>query len=145
MKKLLILLLFIPLAPKAQDLTGITVNLTLRSGDWAFLVGHLQPGTDSVTLQRVRRLRDTVLVANPANYNTNVRFNTIPAPLVFRLYAIVKSLPQTLYERVGTNIDTQIKAIPNATLQSAITNFDADALGQYQYIRNLGKNILIDN
>lgn len=145
MKKLLILLLFIPLAPKAQDLTGITVNLTLRSGDWAFLVGHLQPGTDSVTLQRVRRLRDTVLVANPANYNTNVRFNTIPAPLVFRLYAIVKSLPQTLYERVGTNIDTQIKAIPNATLQSAITNFDAEALGQYQYIRNLGKNILLDN
>lgn len=145
MKKILFIILLTPLFSQSQSLDGITVNLTMRSGDWAFLVGQLHPFTDSANFQRIRRLRDTVILANPANYNTNVRFNGIPAALVYKFYTTIKSLPQTLYERVGTNIDTQIKAIVNTPLQNAISAFDAGALQQYQFTRNLGKNIVMDN
>lgn len=146
MKKIFFILLLLPLFSYSQppNLDGITVNINLRSGDWAFLLGQI-PATDSAGFQRVRRVRDTILLANPANYNTNVRFNNVSATLVYKFYTTVKTLPQTLYERVGTNIDTQIKAIPNATLQSAITAFDAGGLVQYQITRNLGKNIVMDN
>lgn len=145
MKKIFLIILLSPLFSQSQDLSGITVNVTLRAGDWAFLMGKLHPFSDSAGLQRARRLRDTVLLANPANYNTNVRFNSIPAELVFRFYITVKTLPETLYERVGTNISTQIKAIVNTPLQNAISAFDAESLQQFQYIRNLGKNIVMDN
>lgn len=145
MKKIFFILLFLPLFSSSQNLDGITVNITLRAGDWAFLVAQTHGVPDSANLQRLRRLRDTIQLANPANYNTNVRFNSIPATLVYKFYTTVKKLPTTLYEQVGPNISTQIKAIANTPLQTAITVFDALALPEYQYIRNLGKNIVMDN
>lgn len=144
MKKYLILLLFIPFISKAQTLDTVNVNLTLRASDWAFLVGRIQ-STDSATLVQVRRLRDTIRLANPATFNTTVRYNSIPAKVVFKMYVVLKTLHVSLYEQVGVNASNQIKAIPNTTLQNFITAFDNEAAAQYLEIRTMGKNILIDN
>lgn len=144
MKKLLLLILIIPMLSKAQNLDTVTVNLTLRAGDWAFLVGRTQ-SLDSANLVQVRRLRDTIRLANPATFNTTVRFSNIPAKVVFKMYVVLKTLPTTLYEQLGNNASNAIKAIPNTTLQTFITDFDNQAQAEFIITRNLGKNLLIDN
>src|SRR6185503_9087580 len=118
MKKILFAaLVFICLKSQSQ-LTG-TVNLTLKAGDWSFISGHVTQFSmyDSTTIVYLNRLRDTLLVANPATFNTNVRFNSIPAQLVYDIYVKVKHLPASLYDQVGNNISNQIKAIANTALQ----------------------------
>lgn len=146
MKKIFLsLILFVSLNSFAQDLSG-TVNLTLRAGDWSFIAGRRVTGLqDSSTIIYLNRLRDTLLVANPATFNTNVRFNSIPAHLVYSIYTEIKSLTANLYDAVGTNISTQIKAIASTPLQTAITNFDNSGTGQYQETRRRGKNFLSDH
>lgn len=145
MKKILLLIgLLMTINCLSQSLDTVTVNLTLRSGDWAFIAGSVQVD-DSLEVLTLRRLRDTVRTANPANFTTNVRFNSIPGRIVFRMYVYVKQLPITLYEQVGTNINTQIKAIPNTTLQNFITAFDNQANQEYINRRTKGKFILFDN
>jgi hypothetical protein len=101
--------------------------------------------SDSSFIVNTNRLRDTMLVANPATFNTNVRFNSISATVVYKIYTTVKSIPSTLYDQVGTNIATQIKAISNTPLQTALTNFDNLAIPVYTDIRKLGKNFLSDH
>lgn len=128
----------------SQDLSGIMTNLTLRAGDWAFIVGHLA-STDSTAIVYQNRLRDTMQLANPPTFNTNVRFNSLPASIVYRIYTAVKTLPSTIYDQVGTNISTQIKAIVSTPLQTALTNFDTNGLTIYQDTRRRGKNFLSDN
>lgn len=147
MKKILTFLpIFIAFASFSQDLSGITVSLTIRAGDWAFIVGHrTAPGQDSTNMIYANRLRDTMLLANPANFNTNVRFNSLPAQLVYNIYVEIKNLPATLYDQVGTNISTQIKAISNTPLQNAITAFDNQAAQIYTDTRKRGKNFLSDH
>lgn len=147
MKKILFLLiLFISVKTYSQDLSGITVNLTLKGGDWAYIAGRKVGNlTDSSTVVYLNRLRDTTLLANPATFNTNVRFNSLPAQLVYNIYVEIKQLPATLYDQVGTNISTQIKAIVNTPLQNAITNFDNQAAQIYTDTRRRGKNFLSDH
>lgn len=147
MKKIFIgILLIVSVRSISQDLSGITVSLTIRAGDWAFIAGSVvgSPG-DSVSIVHLNRLRDTMLLANPANFNTNVRFNTIPAQTVYNIYVMVKSLSSNIYDQVGTNISTQIKAIVSTPLQTAITNFDNVGLSTYQDTRKRGKNFLSDH
>lgn len=147
MKKILTFLpIFIAFASFSQDLSGITVNLTLKGGDWAYIAGRKVGNLiDSSTVVYLNRLRDTTLLANPANFNTNVRFNSLPAQLVYNIYVEIKSLPSTLYDQVGTNISTQIKAISNTPLQTAITAFDNQAAQIYTDTRKRGKNFLSDH
>lgn len=128
----------------SQSLDTVTVNLTLKSGDWAFIAGSIQ-NADSFTLVQLRRLRDTIRLANPGNFNTNVRFNSIPGNTVYLIYTSVKTEPITVYEQIGTNINTQIKAIVNTTLQNFLTAFDNLANTYYMNRRTRGKNILLDN
>lgn len=145
MKKILLLIgLLMTIDCFSQSLDTVTVNLTLRAGDWAFIAGSVRPD-DSLEVLTLRRLRDSVRTANPATFNTNVRFNSIPGSIVFKIYVFVKQIPITLYEQVGTNINTQIKAIPNSTLQSFITAFDNQANSEYLNRRTRGKFILFDN
>lgn len=129
----------------SQDLSGIMTNLTLRAGDWAFIVGGMDNSSDSTAIVYLNRLRDTVLLANPPTFNTNVRFSQLPAIIVYRIYVKVKNLPSTIYDNVGANISTQIKAIVSTPLQTAITNFDNNGLTIYQDTRRRGKNFLSDN
>lgn len=146
MKKITLLLLLIPFLASSQDLSGISVNLTLKAGDWAFIAGRkLNNSSDSSSIVYMNRLRDTMLLANPANFNTNVRFNSLPAQLVYNIYIQIKGLSSSLYDQVGTNISTQIKGISNTPLQTAITNFDNQAATFYTDIRKLGKNFLSDH
>lgn len=147
MKKIFsIILILISLNSFSQDLSGISVSLTLKSGDWAFIAGRkLSVTGDSSSVIYLNRLRDTMLLANPANFNVNVRFNSLPAQLVFNLYVDVRSLPATLYDQVGQNIFNQIKAISSVPLQNAITNYDNAAATLYTDTRKLGKNFLSDH
>jgi hypothetical protein len=146
MKKIFLsLLILVSLKSYSQDLSGIQVNITLRAGDWAFIVGHSSDQSDSVSIIHLNRLRDTMLLANPANFNTNVRFNSMPASIVYRIYTRIKSLPTYIYDQVGTNISVQIKAIVNTPLQNAITAFDNTGVVYYQDTRRRGKNFLSDN
>lgn len=145
MKKILFAICFlISVKTYSQDLSGINVNLTLTAGNWAFIVGTIQ-SQDSLTIVYLNRLRDTMQLADPPNFNTNVRFNSIPAKMVYSIYIKVKSLPSTLYDQVGTNISTQIKAIVNTPLQTALTAYDNMALSEFQDTRRRGKNFLSDN
>lgn len=145
MKKILLLIgLLMTINCLSQSLDTVTVNLTLRAGDWAFIAGSIR-ADDSLEIRTMRRLRDTLRTANPANFNTNVRFNSIPGSIILKMYVFVKQIPITLYEQVGTNINTQIKAIPNTTLQNFITTFDNQAQAEYLNRRTYGKFILFDN
>lgn len=145
MKKILIAIcLIVSVRSFSQDLSGIFVSCNLRAGDWCFIVGNLN-STDSTAIVYLNRLRDTMQLANPPTFNTNVRFNSLPASIVYRIYTTVKSLPSTLYDQVGNNISTQIKAIVNTPLQTAITNFDNQAAVIYTDARKRGKNFLSDN
>lgn len=147
MKKIfLLLILSISLKSFSQDLSGITVNVTFRAGDWSFIVGQkIAVSSDSLSVIYINRLRDTMLLANPSTFNTNVRFNNIPAQIVFNIYTSVKNLPATLYDQVGNNISNQIKAIVNTPLQNAITAFDNQAAATYLDSRRRGKNFLSDH
>lgn len=143
MKKLLLLLILSISLNSYSQLTG-TVNVTLKAGDWAFIVGTYVT-SDSASIVILNRLRDTMLLANPSTFNTNVRFNSIPSAIVYNIYVMVKNLPATLYDQVGTNIATQIKAISNTPLQNAITAYDNLAATIYADSRKRGKNFLSDH
>jgi hypothetical protein len=145
MKKIFLAICILISVKSFSQLEGINVNLTLRAGDWCFLVGTVDNTPDSLSIVTINRLRDTMQLANPATFNTNVRYNNIPAIIVYRIYTRVKGLPSTLYDQVGTNISTQIKAIVNTPLQTAITAFDNHASGIYTDTRRRGKNFLSDN
>lgn len=145
MKKILIAICLLITVRSFSQLEGITVSVTLRAGDWSFIVGTFGSSTDSTAIVYLNRLRDTMQLAAPATFNTNVRFNSLPASIVYRIYTTVKSLPATLYDQIGGNISTQIKAIVNTPLQAAITNFDNQAAVIYTDSRKRGKNFLSDN
>lgn len=146
MKKIFLsFILLVSINSFSQDLSGITVNLTLTAGNWSFIAGTRIGASDSTSIVYLNRLRDTLQLANPATFNTNVRFNSLPAQLVYNVYTQIKSLPSTLYDQVGTNISTQIKAIVSTPLQNAITAFDNQAVTIYTDIRRRGKNFLSDN
>jgi len=144
--KQILLFLFIAITTKcySQNLDTVSVNLTLKSGDWAYIAGSIQP-TDSFMMVYYRRIRDTIRLANPSNYTTNVRVNALPGSLVYNIYRLVKNQPETVYTQIGTNISTQIKAITNTTLQNFITAYDNAAIDEYIYRRTLGKHIVMDN
>lgn len=144
MKKILFLILILISLRSFSQLESINVNLTLKSGDWAFIAGSVE-ATDSTSRVLYRRMRDTIRLANPPNYNTNVRINAIPALAVLNFYKLVRNQPATLYDQIGTNISTQIKAIVSIELQAAITAFDAEAVEVYKWIRTKGKSIVMDN
>lgn len=145
MKYLIIIItIFFSKPSFCQSLDTVAVNLTLRAGDWAFIAGSLG-ADDSISIVQFRRLRDTVRLANPGTFNTNVRMNAIPGITIYSIYTTVKGLPVTLYEQIGTNISTQIKAISNTTLQNFITAYDNQAASLYLARRTRGKNLLLDN
>lgn len=144
MKKIFFLILILISLKSFSQLDGINVNLTLKSGDWAFIAGSIE-ATDSVSRVLYRRMRDTIRLANPPNYNTNVRINAIPAQAVLNFYKLVRGQSVSLYDQIGTNISTQIKAIVSTELQTAITAFDAEAIEVYKWIRTKGKSIVMDN
>lgn len=145
MKYILLIIAFtVSIKSFSQSLDTVSVNLTLRAGDWAFIASMIS-SDDSVSIVQLRRLRDTIRLANPATFNTNIRFNGISGNIVFNIYTSIKGLPVTMYEQVGSNINTQVKAISNTTLQTAITGFDNQAASLYLNRRSKGKYLLLDN
>lgn len=129
-----------------SSLDGIFVNLTLRARDWAFIRGWVDP-QDSLSILYASRLRDTVKAANPAPpYNATVRFNNIPAIIVYRMYVVVENQEAKIYKQnnMGTSVNTAIKAIVNTPLQNALTEFDNSAIPIYQSILIRGRLYLLD-
>lgn len=150
MKYILILLTFISLSAKGQNLDTVSVNLTLRSQDWAWSIGKYGEGNDSLTKSKVRQIRDAIRTANPATWNTNVTINAVPGRVVYEIYKIFCEAPfgeilnfgNTTAER--TVIYTNIRAINNSALQYYIGLADGRHNANFQATRNTGKNILID-
>lgn len=120
-----------------------TSNLTLTAGDWCFIIGIMSNG-DSLQIVTIKKISDT-LTASSGNFNTQVRVNGIATSFIYDVYTTYKSINTTLFEQVGMNINTQIKAISNQSLQSAISAFDTAAIPVYQSIRRRGKNIALDH
>lgn len=145
MKKIyFIICVLLYLNASTQNLDTVTVNLTLRSGDWAFIAGSMT-ANDSSDFVFFRRLRDTARLANPVNYTVNVRMNSIKGSIIYNIYTFIKGLPATLEDQAGTTIVTNIKAIANTTLQNFITAYDNQAAALYIQRRTRGKNLLLDN
>jgi len=125
-------------------LDTVSVNLTLKGGDWSFIGGAMIPA-DSTENYYFRRIRDTIRTANPATFNTAVRFNGLPGKMVYNFYTYLKQLPTALTDQIGGNVFTQIKAVSNTTLQNFLTSYDNNANPQYIFIRTRGKNLFTDN
>jgi hypothetical protein len=152
MKKLLaIITLFLSLNASSQNIDTVSVSLTLRTQDWAWAIAKYGQGNDSTNRSRVRAIRTAMLAANPQTWATNVTINNVPGPIVLWIYRtfVFGSLGEML--AMGNNtaerttIYTNIRAINNSVLQYHIGTVDATANGQYNNIRQNGKEILLDN
>jgi hypothetical protein len=153
MKKIITLItgLFLSAIIYAQNLDTVSVSLTLRAQDWAWLVGKHGAGNDSTERVAIRNLRAAVLVANPATWTTNVTINGVKGRIVIWMYNAfcsagfqeVINMGSTTAER--TTIYTTIRNINNSAIQYYIGVIDANFTNQFINNRQSGKSILMDN
>lgn len=150
-KLLLIIAVLFSVNSYSQNLDTVSVSLTLRAQDWAWSVGKFGSGNDSLSLARIRAVRNAMIAANPQNWTTNVTINNVPGPVVLWIYSSfvhagfgeVLAMGNNTAER--TTIYTNIRAINNSVLQYHIGTVDATANTNYINIRRDGKTILLDN
>lgn len=128
-----------------------TVNLTLRSQDWAWLIGRIGSGNDSAERQAVRNVRTQILAANPPTWNTNVQITGIKEKHIVRMYleynrasfGEMMNLGATNAER--TTIYNNIRALVNTYIQTQITVIDNSWTTEFTNNRSQGKSIVLDN
>lgn len=150
-KLILIIAVLFSVNSYSQNLDTVSVSLTLRAQDWAWAVGKYGDGSDSTSRARIRALRNTIIAANPANWNTNVTVNNVNGRVVLFIYQIFLSASFGEVLNMGNNtaerttIYTNIRAINNPVLQYYIGLADGNAQQEYLRIRQRSKEILLDN
>jgi hypothetical protein len=152
MKKIILaLLIIISLNSFGQNLDTVSVSLTLRSQDWAWLIGKYGAGTDSTDRAAIRSIRTQIIAANPQTWNTNVTINNVKGRVIVWSYNAfcsagfqeVFNMGSTTAER--TTIWTNIRAINNSAVQYFIGVVDANFTNAFLENRKRGKEILLDN
>lgn len=135
----------------SQSLDTVSVSLTLRAQDWAWLVGKYGAGQDSASKVKIRAIRTAMIAANPATWTTNVTINNIPGNIVIWAYnqynqagfGEIVNMGTTNAERM--TIYTTIRAITNSAVQYFIGVVDGNFSNQFINTRQQGKQILLDN
>ena len=135
----------------AQNLDTVTVNLTLRSQDWAWLVGKLGAGGDSTERTQIRSLRAQMIAANPTTWTENVQVTGIKGRVIIWMYSTYCSAGFQEIINMGSNIAerttiwTNIRALSNSAIQYYIGVIDGNFSSQFINTRQSGKSILLDN
>lgn len=119
-------------------------NLTLKAGDWAYLVSFID-AKDSTIIAFVRKVRTAAQALQNPTWNTNMTVSNIRGVEVLEMYRTVTSRQIGMSEAIGSNIVNKIRAINNAALLYHIGQIDATYNSQYLQRRSIGKNILLDN
>lgn len=133
------------------NLDTASVSVTLRYKDWKFAVGKYGVGDNNVSRPRIRALRNAVRAANPANDNTNITINNVNGTIVMAIYDAFLNAPFGQVLAMGSNtaertfIYTQIRAINNSAIQTAIANSDASGVSAYNALLIDGGDILFEN
>jgi ABC-type ATPase involved in cell division len=153
MKKLITLIvILISINSFGQNLDTVTnVTLTLRSQDWAWLIGKYGAGNDSTDRAVIRSIRAQVIAANPQTWTTNVQITGLKGRHIIWMYHAFNTAGFQEIVNMGNNtaerttIYTTIRNINNSAIQYYIGVIDGNYANQFIDTRRNGKEILLDN
>lgn len=152
MKKIILaIFILISINSYSQNLDTVTVSLTLRSQDWAWLVGKFGAGTDSIERVQVRNIRTQIIAANPQTWTTNVTINNLKGRVIIWMYNAFATAGFQEIVNMGANtaerttIYTNIRNINNSAVQYFIGVIDGNLSNMFINSRQNGKEILLDN
>lgn len=134
-----------------QNIDTASASLTLKAKHWAWAIGTYGEGQDSATRSKIRAIRVAIVAANPATWETNVTINNLSGKVIVGIYQIFCNASFNIVLQMGANtaerteIYTNIRAITNSAIQNWITQYDATFANEYIRVRNIGKNIVMDN
>lgn len=136
----------------AQRLDTARVTITLRAYDWGWGIGKYGAGEDSMMKSEVRKIRDSIRLANPQNRGTNVTIRNVSGRVAVALFSLYLSAPtgetgkffgNTAAERA--TIYTNIKAISNSAVQYWVGYLEGVYANTPDESFNRGKNYILDN
>jgi hypothetical protein len=144
MKKLLLIVLVLPLAAASQvNLDTVYVrNLQLQAQDWLYMTGKYTTRTDSLTLKGFRKIRARAQEVAPIALTANVNIDSIPGRVVVQFYMIIKNAPAGEIAARYTSITNAISA--KTVLSTYLNAIDAAATAEFIRARELGKYDLLD-
>lgn len=151
MKKILLAICLIISINAISQCTGNN-NLQLEVRHWYWAVNKFGPGSDSLSLTRIRALRTQLIAANPADSTTLVTINNVPNEIIiFIYYNYVNNLTFGEYINMGSTdnerrtIFNNIRAISTPCVVSTVAVIDYLKSMIYWDGNREGKAILKDN
>lgn len=124
MKKILFILLLFGLKGFSQENidTVYVRNLVLRYGEWKWVVASVNSiGEDSLTTRSYLKIRSVVNPLLPLTNATNVTIDSLNAKFLAVVYHKYLNSTRGEQKKLGDNIETKLKAVPNTVFQTYLT------------------------
>lgn len=110
MKKLFIILSFLPFATKAQE--G-NVSLTFKADVWAVFVGKHTSNTDSIVQRAIRIVEAQVTAMSPLpTYGQDLTITNFPAKVAVEMFRDFMNMPAGVIASRYTAIRNSFRAVP---------------------------------
>lgn len=145
MKKIIFLLLFIPLLSKSQDNTIIT-NLQLKGGTVKIISSLVYANTDTSIGNMFHKWREDYIDGSAPNDNANVTISTTKTANVIYVYDLLLNLPGGYLETESYLNDfktsIQSKRAGNAILDAGCTALEANMSARIAALKTGGLGYL---